>query len=136
MEVLQQTFVPVLGHVWIHPSSDWNLPCCTVICAFCCQNQLSTNTFKSLQMWLFYAGEETEMSVRPFGSTMTLSTQVSVWWASSCWGTRWRALKGQVFSSPASFGWFLDEKDIQETLKWGNNLKLTQAMNKKLIKTH
>lgn len=38
--------------------------------------------------------------------TDILFSQVSVCSASSCLGTRWRALKGQVFSSLASFGWF------------------------------
>lgn len=33
-------------------------------------------------------------------------SQISTWWASSCLGIRWRALKGHAFSSSANFGWF------------------------------
>lgn len=49
--------------------------------------------------------------LRSSGSGSLLLGQLSMWALNWCFGSRWRALKGQIFSSLASLGWFYGGQD-------------------------
>ena len=116
--VINSTFFPVLRRLRHLPGAGWNLPLPESTCAFICnENKLVPGEAPSSE------SKETEgkQSVPAAGSRETRSSQVSVWWASSCTDTRWRALKGQVFSWLTSCGWFYvsdGQVRVKVLLRW------------------
>lgn len=61
-----------------------------------------------------------------------LSSQFVMWWDNSCLGIKCLALKGQVFSSPASLGWFWNNLE-----RWSShNTKTKAAVFSQFKQTH